>query len=918
MGVRVVALDHRHGGHGLAGDRLDLAFLPFAHQVRLAKFRRAVVHQRGQDGVLLLAEMTVAQRGEALGDAAEDRPVGAALPRRIHRRGQRMDEGMHVRGVEVVLLVPGGRGQHDVGVHAGGAHAEVERHQQVELALRRLVMPRGFLGLRGTLFAEVLALHAVLRAKQVLEEILVPLARGAEQVRPPHEQVARPVGRMVGILAGHLERAGLQRLRHVLRHRHAGLLGFRRDGQRVAGELRGGGQPAHALGADVEVDQLAGQFLRRGGGQDVLHLHRLVAPLVGVRVPEGGRVLLPRRAAPVRRESHRDPAGLRAQLLLAHVVRPAAARLADATAHHQQVDDAAVVHVRVVPVVQRRAEDDHGLALGLLGVVGEFPRHGDDLLARHAADGLGPGRGVGRHGVVVGAAVARHPVVREEQIVDGRDLRAAAVGERDGLHRHVMGDGVAKRRRVEEGRRAVAEIREGHGRRLVALQRQARRHRLQRLGVAALEVPLALLAPAEADRTCRDVEIARGVVDRDGLPVGVVALARVADEIRRAQLPVGHQAPVLLRQHHQHRHVGVATAGVEEVVAPALRVPLGQDDVAHRQRERGIGALLRVQPQVGELRRFRIVGRDGHDLGAAITGFRHEVRVRRARLRHVGPPHHDEAGIVPVSRFRNVGLLAPGLRGGRRQVAVPVVEGHADAADQRQVSAARGVGHHRHRRDRREADDAVRTVLLRGVHVGGGDEFLRFVPRHAHEAAEAAHRLVFLALRRIVLDRLPGQHRVGVLRLRVAPQLHQALAHHRILDAVRAVEIPGIGRPARAAARFMVRQAGPRARVVGLLRLPGHDPALDVDLPGARPGAVRPVGGTHDLVVRPAGSVRVLPRAAFRGDVTMAVGEGARVLLEVGQAVEEMAHRLSLRLSWWFSTGRARCAGRRAASSAQG
>ena len=50
--------------------------------------------------------------------------------------------------------------------------------------------------------AQVLALHAVAGAQQVLEEVLVALARGAQDVGAPHEQVARPVGRMVRVLAG--------------------------------------------------------------------------------------------------------------------------------------------------------------------------------------------------------------------------------------------------------------------------------------------------------------------------------------------------------------------------------------------------------------------------------------------------------------------------------------------------------------------------------------------------------------------------------------------------------------------------------------------------------------------------------------------------------------------------------------------
>ena len=120
---------------------------------------------------------------------------------------------MHVGGVEVVLLVPGRGRQHDVGVDAGRRHAEVEGDQQVELSFRRFVVPDDLAWLLRAHLAELLALHAVRRAEQVLEEILVALAGRAEQVGAPHEHVARPVLRVVRVVAGQLQLAGLQRAR---------------------------------------------------------------------------------------------------------------------------------------------------------------------------------------------------------------------------------------------------------------------------------------------------------------------------------------------------------------------------------------------------------------------------------------------------------------------------------------------------------------------------------------------------------------------------------------------------------------------------------------------------------------------------------------------------------------------------------
>ena len=133
-------------------------------------------------------------------------------------------------------------------------------------------------------------------------------------------------------------------------------------------------------------------------------------------------------------------------------------------------------------------------------------------------------------------------------------------------------------------------------------------------------------------------------------------------------------------------------------------------------------------------------------------------------------------------------------------------------------------------------------------------------------------------------------------RARLAPQLEQARAHQRIFHAVAGIEIPAVARAARAAARLVVGQVGPRARIVGLLGLPGDDAALDVDLPRARAGAVHAVGRAHDLVVLPALAVAVLPaRGLSRGELRRGRRRRSpRLCVEEGQAVEEMAHRSCL------------------------
>ena len=185
--VRIVPLDHGDLGHGLAGDGIDLTLLPFLHVEGLGDLRRRVVLDRHHDHVLLDPQNLGRNLGEFLRDPLVDVPIRTAFPNRVHRARQRMDERMHVGGIEVVFLVPGGRRQNDVRIDAGGGHPEVEGHEKIQFSFRRFVVPGHIVGFGAPLFAEVLVHHPVGGSEQMLEEIFVPLARRPQQVGPPDE-----------------------------------------------------------------------------------------------------------------------------------------------------------------------------------------------------------------------------------------------------------------------------------------------------------------------------------------------------------------------------------------------------------------------------------------------------------------------------------------------------------------------------------------------------------------------------------------------------------------------------------------------------------------------------------------------------------------------------------------------------------
>src|SRR5262249_32189071 len=161
------------------GDEIALSLLPILDLEGLGKLAGSVVLDRDEHHVALDAEMTFGELREAVRDSLVRLPIAARLPDGVHRRGKRMDEGMHVRGVEVVLLVPGRRRQHDVGVEAARRHPEIESDDEIEFSLWRGIMPGDFLRLPPAHLAEVLALEPVTGTEEMLQEIFVALPRGA-------------------------------------------------------------------------------------------------------------------------------------------------------------------------------------------------------------------------------------------------------------------------------------------------------------------------------------------------------------------------------------------------------------------------------------------------------------------------------------------------------------------------------------------------------------------------------------------------------------------------------------------------------------------------------------------------------------------------------------------------------------------
>ena len=194
------------------------------------------------------------------------------------------------------------------------------------------------------------------------------------------------------------------------------------------------------------------------------------------------------------------------------------------------------------------------------------------------------------------------------------------------------------------------------------------------------QVPLAFLAPPEPNRPERNDRLS-GLVERHGFPGGVVGLTEIVGEILGAQQAFRHVSVALAYQADQHRKIRVTSRVIVEIRNGPVQIVFPQDHVADSQCQCGIGALFRMQPQIGEFGGLGVVR--GHDdtLCSFVTDLGIKMCVGGARLRHVGAPDHEIAGVVPIGAFRHVGLLAPGHWASGGQIAIPVVEAHADAAE---------------------------------------------------------------------------------------------------------------------------------------------------------------------------------------------------------------------------------------------
>ena len=112
---------------------------------------------------------------------------------------------------------------------------------------------------------------------------------------------------------------------------------------------------------------------------------------------------------------------------------PAAAGFTDTATHHQHIDNAAVDHIHVVPMVNRCTQDHHGFTFGFIRIISKFTCNADDLLTIDLGNLFLPCRGI-RHVIIIGTGnviatqALIHTVICHLQIKYRGDQATGAIG----------------------------------------------------------------------------------------------------------------------------------------------------------------------------------------------------------------------------------------------------------------------------------------------------------------------------------------------------------------------------------------------------------------------------------------------------------------------------------------------------------
>src|SRR5690554_2456393 len=284
-----------------------------------------------------------------------------------------------------------------------------------------------------------------------------------------------------------------------------------------------------------------------------------------------------------------------------------------------------------------------------MGVLTKFTGNTNHFFSGYAGDLLLPGRSV-RLDFIVGdcavvfAQATADAVVGHHQVVYGNHESFATIGQLYFAATQLVSQSVADFNGLEVVMLDAAKVRESYINHFVMLFNQGQLQADIFSFGSLLQVPLALFAPAIADRAVRRGQLVAGFINGNGFPLGVVLFTQTTHQITGAQEPARYVTAIFhFFEFHQVRHVGVATHVIGEILTGVVEVELFEDDMPHSYTQSGICTLLGVQPLIRQLGDFCVIRGNGNGLGALVAHFGKEVGIRRTGLRHVGTPGNDVA-----------------------------------------------------------------------------------------------------------------------------------------------------------------------------------------------------------------------------------------------------------------------------------
>lgn len=649
-------------------------------------------------------------------------------------------------------------------------------------------------------------------------------------------------------------------------------------------KMRRGREKENEIGEDIVINNSEVKVeLRRGRRKDIMKIEGIVEKMVGVRIEERCRVNMERREGKVEREGKRSKEGMREKILMKEIMDKEEEGMKKEKENKKNVDDEEIVNINVVKVIEKGEKDENGKEIGILGIGRKLKGKRNDMGERKEGDILGKWRGVGKEVIIdIGEVLIEKEEV--EKVIGRKEIEESGENKVELIKIKSEGGKIEKEDDVMIGEIEmlmveIEEIREGKigkGIMWVIVDEDIGKLKIIEIEVILLKVKIEIIEKEEEDGKMRR-EIGEGIgVEEESFKVRIVELEKIVGEVGWKKEKERKVVEVIISENEKNREVGIFEEIIIEIGKMKVEVILEKNEMEERNGKGGIGEMIRVKKEIGEIGGLRIVGEEEERIWEIVEGLSIEMRVGSEGMRKVGEKKNEEKGIVKVWRLRKVCMIEKGNGRRRRKIEIKVVEGNEEEEEKRKIKRERRIGKNRNGRDRREEKKEVREIGIGSIGVGGGDDIVEIIKCRKKKEEEEEKINIIGKIGRVMMDGRKWGKR-SIKRELIEKKIKKEREDKRIFKEVGRVDVKDIDRKERKEERLVVRKIREGERIVGMMGLKGDDEEIEIDIKREGEGEVKEMGGEKDIVVMKEFEIGVLKIKDLIGGEEVKLREGEEI-----------------------------------------